>query len=350
MTRSVEEQLRHQALYCGRMGSPLMAALLTGAAADVAAGGVLADLLAPHAGDPTGSVLPLRLAGALHRLVLERRAPELAVHYPSVGGSAPVDAVWPAAERACREHAATVAQLLHRPVQTNEVGRCAALAGVLAHVRVTCGLPVRLLEVGASAGLVLRVDGYAYELADRTVLGDPASPVRLTDPWHGAAPPAELPEVVARRGCDPAPLDPGRTDDRLTLTSYVWADQLARLARLRGAFAVAERVPVVVEPADVATWLPRVLAEPADDVVTVLWHSVVRQYLSPQDRDLLDRLPAEAGQAGLRLVHACLEPERFGGGSTQFLVRARSWPGGAEVVLGRCDGHGTPVRWTGAGL
>lgn len=329
------------------MGSPLMSALLTGAAGDAAAGGVVADLLAPHAGEPTGSVLALRFAGALHRLVLERRAPELALHYPSVGGTAPVEDVWPAAERTCREHLDVLRPLLARPVQTNEVGRCAALAGVLALV----GRPVRLLEVGASAGLVLRVDHYAYDVGG-DVLGDARSPVRLADPWRGSAPPHRLPPVVSRRGCDPAPLDPTSSEDRLTLTSYVWADQRPRLERLRGALAVAARVPVAVDRADVATWLPRVLAEPPGDVVTVVWHSVVRQYLAPEQREALDRAAADAGKQGLPLVHASLEPRRVGDGPADFVVRARRWPGnGEQVLLGTCDdGHGTPVAWTGAGL
>ncbi len=66
------------------------------------AGGPVAELLGPLEHDPPGSVPALRFAGALHRLVLERRAPALAVHYPSVGGT-PGD-VWPAARAVVEEH------------------------------------------------------------------------------------------------------------------------------------------------------------------------------------------------------------------------------------------------------
>ena len=40
---------------------------------------------------------------------------------------------------------------LNRPPQTNEVGRAAALLGGLRHVTAEAALPVRLVEIGASA-------------------------------------------------------------------------------------------------------------------------------------------------------------------------------------------------------
>jgi len=256
----LERRLREQARSCREYGSALTGALLEGAAADHAAGGVVADLLGPHADDPPGSVPALRLAGALHRLVLERQAPELALHYPSVGGTAPVEQVWPAAERACREHLERLRELVQHPVQTNEVGRAAVLQGVL---QMLPG-PLRLLEVGASAGLNLRCDRFAYVVGDQ-VLGDPDSPVRLEQPWEGAHPSASAHllrggvELSGRKGCDPRPIDPTTTEGRLTLTSYVWGDHLERLERLRGALAIAQQVPATVERLGALDFLTREL-------------------------------------------------------------------------------------------
>jgi hypothetical protein len=79
-------------------------------------------------------------------------APALAPHFVPGGDGT---AAWPAfaglledASDAVRESA------LRRPVQTNEVGRCAALAPAILHA--SDGLPLRLLEIGASGGLNLR--------------------------------------------------------------------------------------------------------------------------------------------------------------------------------------------------
>lgn len=112
------------------------------------------------------------------------------------------------------------------------------------------GRPIRLLEVGASAGLNLLADRYAYVVGDLE-LGDPASPLRFVDPWLPpptadlAAVGAQL-RIVARAGCDVAPLDPRLPDDQLTLLSYIWPDELHRIERMRAALSVAARDPVPV--------------------------------------------------------------------------------------------------------
>ena len=341
-------RFRAQAEQCGLHGSPLTEALLSGAADDLEAGGPAAELLEPLGTEPPGSVPSLRFAGALHRLVLERRAPALALHYPSVGGTAPVRDLWPTARRSVHEHLATLRELVCRPVQTNEVGRSAALYGGLLHVAAETGLPVRLLEVGASAGLNLLVDHFAYRIGD-VVLGDPASPVVLDQPWQGPHPVGSA-RVVDRRGCDLAPVDPLSTDGRLTLTSYVWADQLGRLERLRGAFRVAARVLVQVENSTGATFLERELAEPRPGVATVVWHSVVRQYLTPDERDRVDKVLAAAGARAddaspLHRLTMEPEPERVGQGSFEFHLELTSWPGGGSRILAVCQGHGPPIRW-----
>lgn len=346
--RSLHKRLRDQAAQCALAGSPLTSALLVGAADDLAAGGVVRDLLHRHRDEPSGSVPSLRFAGALHRLVLERKAPELALHYPSVGGTAPVSAVWPAAERACQLHVDELRELVTRPVQTNEVGRSAALYGAL----LLLGGPVRLLEVGASAGLNLRCEAFAYDLGGGVVLGEPRSQVRLERPWEGSFPPyTSRPEVLVRKGCDPSPVDPMTTEGRLTLTSYIWADQVPRLERLRAALQVAERVPAEVEQVGALDFLTRELAALPGGMTTVVWHSLVWQYVDPAERRAVDALLERVGARATEeapLARVTLEPEKIGGGDVTFRVHLQRWPGGERVHVADALGHGPPVRWTGA--
>lgn len=357
MTDQLAERLSSQARYCGRMGSSLTEALLLGAADDLLAGGPTATLLAPHAQDPAGSVPGLRLAGSLHRLVLERRAPLLATHYPSVGGTADPTALWPAARQVVAQQADVLAEHLRRPVQTNEVGRAAALWGLLTQLGPA---PVRLLEIGSSAGLNLRCDAFAYRIGG-VLRGEPGSRVVLDEPWTGDLPAGAPGPIVDRLGCDPAPLDPTSTADRLTLTSYVWADQVERFERLRGALDVAARVAARVERAGAAAFLraqlPGLPGGPAvtPGLTTVVWHSVVQQYLSAQERAEVEALLEQAGRQATRdapLVQLSMEPavapEQVAGSGdpgTFPLVR-RSWPGGQAAVVGHALGHGPPIRWT----
>ena len=342
-------RFRAQAEQCAKHGSPLTAALLFGAADDYEAGGPAHALLLRHADDPSGSAPSLRFAGALHRLVLEGRAPALAAYYPSVGGTAPPNDAWSVAVEVVEDQLDLLAAGLLRPVQTNEVGRSAALMGGLLHVATSTGLPIRLLEIGASAGLNLHVDRFAYDVADGVLVGDPASPVRLRRPWQGVLPPSTAPlRITERGGCDPAPLDASRAPDRLTLTSYVWADQLERLDRLRGALQIAAGSPVAVEALPASTFLARALAEPAPGAATVVWHSVVRQYLDRDERHAVDGLLAAAGDRADQdapLFRLSLEPERKVQSTFRFLVELTSWPGGASRLLAECLGHGPPVTW-----
>jgi hypothetical protein len=324
----LDDLFAFQAEQCTRAGSPLYGTVLEGVRADVAAGGVCLEVLAGHESDPFGNVLPLRLLGAVHRIVLEGRAPELGACYPSVGGD---PAAGDAAARfvdAVREHRDEVVRRLEDGVQTNEVGRCAVLVGGFATVARRTGMPLRLLEMGASAGLNLRWDPYSYDASM----------------WEGEPPalPAAF-EVAERRGCDPAPIDPTTEEGRLRLRCFVWPDQVQRRARLDAALEVAARVPAVVERADGPDWVEARLAEPSDGVATVVYHSIVLQYLPRERRQVLrERLAA----AGARATEAApLHWLRMEPASHEAELRLTSWPGGREELLAASGYHGPPVRW-----
>ena len=120
----------------------------------------------PAGVDPIFEAMPLRFLGGVHRIVLEGRAPDLARATRPPGARSIPTTLATSTQRflaAVEEHRDELIVSLTRGVQTNEVGRCAALLlGFLAVARET-GLPLRVLEVGASAGLNLRWDRYRYE-------------------------------------------------------------------------------------------------------------------------------------------------------------------------------------------
>ena len=168
--------LRFQSEACRWVGSPLYEALLAGAAADHEAGGPTRPLLEGHEDDPKDSALALRMMGAVHRLVLEGEAPALAERYRATDGDD--ELTWRVFRATLEERLADLRPLLERPVQTNEVGRCAALLPGFLDVAARTGLPLRLLEVGASAGLNLAWSEYRYE-SGGFAWGPEGSPVRI---------------------------------------------------------------------------------------------------------------------------------------------------------------------------
>src|SRR5262249_1304557 len=126
-TEIVAQRLLRQADWCEKLGSRLYASLLRHAAEDVRTEGVCYAVLRGHQDDPPGSALALRFLGAVHRLVLQKKAPALAACYPSAGGDSNCAGLWPAFHTLVQQQAEVLRELVNRRVQTNEVGRCAAL-------------------------------------------------------------------------------------------------------------------------------------------------------------------------------------------------------------------------------
>src|SRR5262249_29142617 len=129
-------------------------------------------------------------------------------------------------------------------VQTNEVSRCAALLGGFIYVAGRTGLPLRLREIGTSAGLNLFWDRYSYDQDGEHLWGRPDSAVSIACEWHGR--PQHLDaavSVVERRGCDLTPVDIRDPSQVRMLESFVWPDQLRRLVQLRAAATLARQDP-----------------------------------------------------------------------------------------------------------
>ena len=335
-------ELEYQSFGCEAIGSPLYGRLLQRAAEDAAAGGIAMTILAERAVDPPFTALALRLMAAVHRLVLSGQAPRLAAFYPSAGGT-PGAGDADAFMDVLREHAGALAEGVLRPCQTNEPARSAALLGGFLSVARDTGLPLRILEVGASAGLNLRWDHFRYEHEGES-WGPADSPVKLTGVYE-SPPPLNVPAmVVERRGCDPRPQDPGREETRLNLVSSAWPDQVERFHALEGALEVARRVPATVDEADGVTWVATQLAEPRPGVATVVYHSIVMQYMGEAGRARFVEELAAAGQralAGAPLAWLSFEP----GGDGRGHVNLTTWPGGEQRLVATAGYHGRPVRW-----
>jgi hypothetical protein len=342
--------LRVEAAGWGEVGSPFYATLGRHLADDLEAGGPAWDLLGPKMTAPNAEAHGLRLLGGVHRMVLAGRAPALAPHYASVGGDGDANATWPVLRTLLAEPPDEVLDALTRPPQTNEIGRSASLVPGFLTVVAATGLPVRLLELGASGGLNLRVDRYWYE-QDGAGWGDPGSAVRLVDLWREGTPPLDVPgRIAARRGCDRDPIDASDPENALTLLSYVWPEQAHRLAMLRAALEIARDTPVAIDRAPLEDWLPEQLAEPVPGAATVVFHSVVWQYLPKPVRATVRDTLADAGRratpdAPLAYLH--LEPNT----ETFFPAELRitRWPGPAieDALLATSGFHVGDVYWKG---
>lgn len=341
------EHVRQQASACFDLGSPFYGTLLTHVADDVEAGGPAAEVLREHALAPGPAAIALRLLGTAHRLAILGEAPAFAAHVPSTGGDGDPHAAWVALRALVEERAETVRAGLELAPQTNETGRAAALLGALLRVAGPDPLPVRLWEIGASGGLNLLADRFRYVAADGGTWGPP-SPVVLDPAWdtmpEGA--PKSL-DVVERVGGDLSPVDPTSDEGAARLLSFVWPDQAHRVERLRGALELARKVRVRRERTGAAELLDGL--ELARGTLTVVWHSVMWQYVSRGEQARVTARLAELGARATSegpLAHIAFEPRRLApDGPHRFVVSVRTWPGGVERLVGEAPPHGLPVRW-----
>ena len=333
-----------------RLGCRFYGALSDTLIADVEAGGPAGRLLAPFAGEPVESAYVLRLFAGIHRLALSGAVPALARHFPSAGGDGDARAAMEVIRAVLRDPPPEVSGYLSRPPQTNEVGRAAALASGMAFTAREAGLPLRLREIGASAGLNLRLDAYWYE-QDGAGWGNTGSPVRFTGLWPQASSPfAVRPEILDRRGCDRHPIDVTTGTGALTLLSYVWPEPPERFTRARDAIALAGRQPVMIDRADAAAWLAGQLRTRLPGAAFVVYHSVVWQYLQKTTQDRIRaQLSAAGSSATPQMPLAWLRLEPHPQTYAPAELRLTFWNGQEgepkEWLLATTDFHGGALQW-----
>jgi hypothetical protein len=344
----VPQALLLQSGACRAGGSPLNADILQRAAEDWIAGGPVCALMAPWAdGDLKAqfdAATPLRLIGALHELALSGEDPALSAAYAALDA----DAIWSAALKAMETGRARLAAFMSHEPQTNEVRRSICLLGGFLEIAKATGLPMRCFEIAASAGLNLSWDRYRYRLGDE-VWGDPSAVLAIDTAWEGARPPmAVAVRVIERAACDRRPTDLADPDQRRRLLSYIWADQLERMARIQTAISVARAQGVVVERADAVDWT-RARVAPRAGTATVLYHSVFWQYMPAESRAALLSLIGDIGaRATSEAPFAWLRMEPDPKNPMVMEIRLTLWPGGEERLLATAHPHGAAVHWLGS--
>jgi hypothetical protein len=144
----------YQAQACTTLGSPFMGQLCRVLATRLVRGTPLTDRLFDWQGDigPRGDSVPLRLCGALHALRLQGGAALTAVYPPHIATD---DALWLAVSQVLADHTDFIDAFIYSPPQTNEVRRAAALIAAGHMISNHFPNPMRVSELGASAGLNL---------------------------------------------------------------------------------------------------------------------------------------------------------------------------------------------------
>jgi hypothetical protein len=302
------------------------------------------ELLQLAARAPVGQPPPNLLFGAVHYLLLRGLRDPLARLYPSLNGGRDVGAdPYPAFRAFCLTNSSAITDLMRRrTVQTNEVARSSALQRGFAVVAQRAGLPLALIEVGASAGLNLVGDRYRYTYGE-VELGDPDSEVLIDCQLRGELkPPLGIAPVAWRIGIDRNPIDTADADQALWLRALVWPDQPWRAELLLAAIRSAREDPPRVLRGDAINLLPEVLAQAPADAALCVYSSFVLYQLGPPQAWRLETVLAEAGR--LRPIHRlALEAD-----ATERPYLDLHEPGGDRLRLAAAHQHGQWLEWLDA--
>jgi hypothetical protein len=306
---------------------------------------------------PQGQRRPNLILAAVHHLLLGGAESPLARWYPTLnGGVAPPpvdeDDPYPEFHRFVFDHLDAVEPLLRAgSTQTNEPNRSClwhvALREAAADDPEVDGRPIALVEVGASAGLNLLVDRYAYDFGDGVVRGAVDSPVRLASELRSEAPPhldVPLPDIVERVGVDLDPINVRDAEATRWLQACVWPEQLDRHERLRAALTLAAADPPTIVQGDAVDEIADVVEECPDDAHVVVVNSWAMVYLERSRREafatILDRLGASRPLTWISAEHpTCLAlfrdpdgPVDPAEGMSRSLVGMARWRAGRREV------------------
>lgn len=341
----IESGLRLQAGQCRALGAAFTAEVIEAAADDFAAGGAFATCVDGWTGDPVAAALGLRLAGALHFLAAAEPETPLGAAYRELGRGWTREALRPLVAEAARANDPLMRDFVSHAVQTNEVRRAAALLGGFLEVAKTTGLPIDLYEIGASAGLLLNWDRYRYDFAQ---FGWGEGELTISSEWKGDRPdwPSSV-EIGKRLGCDIAPIAYADSEAVKRAASYIWAEQADRRERFLAAIAVARKLKPEIEAADAGDWLHERLRSRPENRTTIVYQSVMAQYLSKETRKMVKHALGNCAQmasATRPLAWLRFEPDE---GGVNFSVDVTMWPGGTSRRLAYAHPHGAWVEWLG---
>jgi len=339
MTHPLRAAFQEQSTACAGLGSPFMGQLCRVLGERLQPGTPLNDRLFGWAGElgPRGDSVPLRLCGALHAVRLQGDA-TLMAHYPP--HTIDDDALWDAISTTLITHSDFIDDFINSAPQTNEVRRATALIAAAHVIAAVAPNPMRVSELGASAGLNLNWDRFALK-AGGTRFGPSDAALTLTPDWSGPLPPRAALRVIERRGVDLNPVDP--VTDHLRLLSYLWPDQPERLDLTESALS---QPPAPVDRGDAIDWLaprlPHIAGQTHMIYTTIAW-----QYF-PTDKQAagLKMIEAAGATATPDTPLAFVQMENDGGPHGAAL-RLRMWPGDIDAALGRVDFHGRWVEWAG---
>ena len=342
--------------------SPIYEELALAVARDRGVLGFVLDSAAPNS---RRGRLPVLFFAATHDVILSRPTSPIAAIYR---GEVEADPVAPFFQLLADDRDAIAERMRTRSVQTNEVGRSAAIAAAVALCTTGDFRSIGLVEIGPSAGLNLAFDSYRIDYtrgADFIGSTGPVdSPVHLSCELRGDLDiPLPGPDIAidVRIGIDAAPIDITDPEQSRWLRACLWPGIPDRPDRLAAAIQLVGTAPPPILCGDAVTDLPGVLAALPEAIAPIVISTWALAYIPTAGRAQILHDLDELG-ARRDLTFITLEEPRFtpwgpeieelpegiiANSGTSTILAMRRWSGGVceSRVLAFVHPHGRWMHW-----
>ena len=249
-------------------------------------------------------------------------------------------------KRFCRSYERELIELFQiKLVQTNEVNRASYLYPIFSLIYEKEKKPLTLIEIGTSAGLLLNVDQYRYEVNEQgKIITYGAVKSQLTIHAKNLGTPLPKlngPVVKNRIGFDLNCLNLQNEEDLKWLQALIWPEQKGRIQNLQLAAEIQKKSDIQLITGNFVELLPQVLEQPTTyDTQIVIFHThVANQFSSSLKEQLTQILHEASSQQPIYHVYNNMVDANL---RVDYL-----WKGTAATIsrLSNYDGHGTMFEW-----
>ena len=246
---------------------------------------------------------PNMLFAAVQYLLLKGIEHPLAQYYPIISRETQRrESPFPSFREFCLLYRESIIELIRtRRTQTNVVRRCTCLLPAFSIVSEESGLPLALIDVGASAGLNLNFDRYCYSYQrsteDKLNWGSEDARIHLEAELRSRASfPRLAPEiaVASRDGIDLEPVDLSNPDQLLWLRALIWPEHTERHQQLIEAAKEFSHSDIHLHAGDAVDVLPNLISTIPNEHALVVYSTIALYQFTLEDRKRLTRALLEA--------------------------------------------------------
>ena len=245
----------------------------------------------------------------------------------------------------CTQHSDELLQLFQtKSVQTNEVQRASYLYPIFSEIAEEAKLPLSLFEIGTSAGLLLNLDGYRYEIEQEPPIsfGNENSPLTLFAKNYGTPiTSVKSLNILHRIGIDLNIIDLQDSDEFLWLNSLIWPEQIIRKENLEKAIAIHRQYSKLLLTGDFRNLIPPLFeTHGLKNSQIIIFHThVANQFPATLKSELLALLQQLSHIQSIYHIYnnmydKDLHVDFIDGGITKNVK-----------ILENTDGHGKFFRW-----